>query len=179
MEKLSNYIQGLSFEYAISYSGLRGEKFIHLEKETEEEIKKIEKEIESARFMQIPKLNKKIEALKAETNIYNSRIINEHGELHKSAMMIHRFEKDSQELQSIVKILSSNFEEQLFVMCPPVFRDSIVFYSKEDKIMGILQMCFSCWWMKNEKEEDLEVDHNIFPLLKEKLIQLGHQIEHE
>lgn len=44
--------------------------------------------------------------------------------------------------------------------------------------MGILQMCFSCCWMKNEKEEDLEVDHNIFPLLKEKLIQLGHQIEH-
>ncbi|MFK7799011.1 MAG: hypothetical protein AB8E82_16275 [Aureispira sp.] len=64
-------------------------------------------------------------------------------------------------------------------MCPPALRDSIAFYSKENKIVGILQMCFSCWWMKNENEEAFEVDHKIFPLLKEKLIQLGHQIENE
>lgn len=179
MENLSNYIQRLNFEYAISYSGLRGENFINLEKENREEIKKIEKELESARFMQIPKLNKKIEALKTEINPYNSRVINKNGELHKSAKIIRKFEKGSEELKSILNILKSNFDEQVFAMCSPVLRDSIVFYSKEDEIVGILQMCFSCWWMKNENEEDFEVDQKIFPLLKEKLIQLGHQIENE
>ncbi|MFK7799010.1 MAG: hypothetical protein AB8E82_16270 [Aureispira sp.] len=105
MENLSNYIQSLNFEYAISYSGLRGEKFVNLEKENKEKIKKIEKEVESARFMQIPKLTKKIEALKAEINPYNSRVINKNGELHKSTKMIRKFEKDSEELKSVFKIL--------------------------------------------------------------------------
>ena len=50
---------------------------------------------------------------------------------------------------------------------------------KEDKIVGILNMCFSCWWMKNENEEVLEVDHKIFPILKDKLIQIGHPIENQ
>ena len=147
MENLSKYIKSLNFEYAISYSGLRGEKFINLEEENNKEIKGIEKEIESARFMQVPKLNKKIDALKAEINPYNSRVINKNGQLHKSAKVICKFEKDSEELRSIFEILKSNFDKQVFAMCPPVLRDAIVFYSKEEKIVGILQMCFSCWWM--------------------------------
>jgi len=179
MKNLSDYINSLNFEYAISYSGLRGKKFINLEIENKEEIIKMEKKIESARFMQKPKLNKKIEELKAEINPYNSRVINKKGELHKSAKIVHKFEKDSEEIKSIFKILKSKFDEQAFTMCPPALRDSIAFYSKENKIVGILQMCFSCFWMKNENEENLEVDHKIFPILKDKLIQIGHQIENE
>ena len=56
-------------------------------------------------------------------------------------------------------------------------RDS--FYSERDKIVGILHICFSCLWVKNENGEDLEVDHRIFPLLKDKLIQVGHKIKDE
>lgn len=179
MKTLSDYIESLNFEYAISYSGLRGERFINLEIVNNEKIKKIEKEIESARFLQKQKLNKKIEDLKAEINPYNSRVINKKGELHKSAKMVRKFEKDSEELKSILKILKSKFDKQVFAICPPALRDSIVFYSKEDEIVGILQMCFNCSWMKNEKEEDLDVDHKIFPILKNKLIQIGHQIENE
>jgi hypothetical protein len=33
--------------------------------------------------------------------------------------------------------------------------------------------------MKNENEEDLEVDHKIFQLLKDKLTLIGHDIENE
>jgi hypothetical protein len=64
-------------------------------------------------------------------------------------------------------------------MCPPIFRDAIVFYSKENEIKGILQMCFSCSWIKNEDEEDFEVDHKIFPKLMNQLIKVGHKIENE
>ena len=77
------------------------------------------------------------------------------------------------------QMLNSNFKEQAFARCLPVLRDSIVFYSKEDKIVGILQICFSCWWIKNEEEEDFEVDYKIFPILKDKLIQIGHRIKNE
>lgn len=63
------------------------------------------------------------------------------------------------------------------MMCPPIFRDAIVFYDKEDTIVGILQICFSCWWIKNEEEEDLTADQKIFPMLQDKLMQIGHLIE--
>lgn len=72
MKNISNYVTNLNFEYAVSYSGLRGEIFQDLEAKNKKEIKRIKKEIESARFKQIPKLNKEIKALEDEINIYNS-----------------------------------------------------------------------------------------------------------
>ena len=179
MKNISNYVTNLNFEYAVSYSGLRGEIFQDLEGKNKKEIKRIKKEIESARFMQISKLNKEIKVLEDEINIYNSHIININGGLHKSASKVYRFQKEDNEIKSILEILNTKFEEQMFWMCSPIYRDAIVFYSKEDKIVGILQICFSCSWIKNEKDEDLEVDHKIFPLLKNKLIAIGHPIENE
>ena len=179
MKNLSKYIKSLNFEYAISYSGLRGEKFIKLEEENKKKISRMEKEIELARFMEKPKLTKEIEDLEKEVNIYNSRIITKKGEFHQSTLQIHKFEKGNEEIKEIFEILNSKFEEQHFWMCPPIFRDAIVFYSKEEEIKGILQMCFSCSWIKNENEEDFEVDHKLFPRLMNYLIKLGHKIENE
>lgn len=179
MTQLSNYIKSLNFEYAISYSGLRGEKFTILESENRKEIITIEKEIEVARFMERARLNKKIEKLKNELNVYNARIITKNKEFHRSVEQIHKFEKNDKEILKILNILSSKFDEQHVWMCPPIFRDAIVFYSKENEIVGILQICFSCNWIKNEDEEDFEVDHKIFPKLMNQLIKLGHKIENK
>ena len=179
MKSLSKYILNLKFEYAISYSGLRGEKFTILEEVNDTKIRKIEDKIESARFMQRSKLNKSIKELEDEINIYNSRIITRRNEIHQSTTQIRKFEKNDKDLKEIFEILNIEFTEQYTWMCPPVFRDAIVFYSKEHEINGILQIYFSCSLIKNENEETLEVDHKIFKELKDKLIQIGHQIEDE
>lgn len=96
----------MNFEYAISYSGLRGEKFLSLEIENKKEIERIEKEIESTRFMQKTRLKNRIEYLEAEINTYNSRIINKDGKLHKSTESVRKFEKSSEEIKSIFNILN-------------------------------------------------------------------------
>ena len=70
MINLSEYIQSLNFEYAISYSGLRGERFSILDVRNKEKIKGIEKEIESVRFMEKSKLNKKIEELEQKLKYF-------------------------------------------------------------------------------------------------------------
>lgn len=72
MKNLSKYIKSLNFEYAISYSGIRGESFINFEEENKKKISRIEKEFESAGFIEKPKLNKEIQDLEKEVNIYNS-----------------------------------------------------------------------------------------------------------
>ena len=176
MKNLTDYVNNLNFDYAISYSGLRGEKFKALEQENKNKIKRLETEIESARFMQKPKLKAKIAALESELDIYNSRVINREKELHKSTIPVHRFRSNDRDIHDIFEMLKTPYQEHHAWMCPPIFRDAIVFYSKEDEVKGILQICFGCQWIKNEKEEDFNVDHTIYPKLKEKLVRLGHQI---
>jgi len=177
MKNLSNYIQTLDFEYAISYSGFRGEKFIHLREENQDKIQQIKQEIKSARLMESLKLKKKIDILSQEINDRNSRIINQEGTLHKSAISVHRFEKGDEEIKSIFRILKTKLKEQCVTICAPVYRDALVFYSKKGNIVGILQICFSCFRIEDENRIDFEVDHKIYSKLKKELIQLGHQIE--
>ncbi|MGB1241540.1 MAG: hypothetical protein ACPG49_03400 [Chitinophagales bacterium] len=177
MKSLSNYIQNLKFEYAVSYSGLREKEFESLEIENKKQIQKIEREIKIESSKDKSKLDEKVRRLSWEINIFKSRIVKSNGEFHKSTKAIHRFEKEGKEINQIFEILKTKFEKQYFWMCPPIFRDAIVFYSKEDEIVGILQMCFSCDWIKNENEEDFEVDHKIFQRLKNELIDFGHKID--
>ena len=179
MKNLSNYIQNLDFEYAISYSGLRGERFMKLNIENQEKIQQIEKKIESARYMPALKLRKKMKALSDEVDLTHSRVINQTGNLHKSAIEVHRFEKEDKEIKSILKVLKSKFREQCVTMCRPTFRDAIVFFSEKGNILGILQICFGCISIEDENQELFEVDHKIFPKLKKELIRLGHQIKDE
>jgi hypothetical protein len=179
MKNLSIYITHLNFEYAISYSGLRAAEFEQLKKINTSKIKEITAEIKTSGWMKKSNLQAQIDHLAAEINIYDALIIDASGKQHPSTKLVHRFEKGDTQLNQILEILSLKFEEQDYWMCPPVFRDAIVFYTKEDKISGILQMCFSCAWMKNEKGEDLEVDNKIFTMLKHELTHLGHEIENE
>lgn len=179
MKNLSEYITNLKFEYAISYSGLRESEFELLEKLNKSQIQKIANELKFSKFAEKINLQKQIANLTDEINIYNSRIILENGKQHKSTKLINRFEKGDKRLNQILEILNLKFEEQHFWMCPPIFRDALVFYTKEERIAGILQICFSCGWIKNEKEEDFEVDNKIFSRLKYELINIGHKIENE
>ena len=177
MKKLNEYVENLDFDYAISYSGLRGEKFKALEEINKAEIIKIKKEVFSARYMEKAKLKKQIEIIENEINVYNSRITNINGEFHKSCEAVHRFEKDDEDITAILEILNHKFKETVVALCVPIFRDSIVFYSKRNEINGVIQICFGCNYMRDENEATLEVDHKIYRMLKNKLIQLGHKIE--
>jgi len=177
MKNLSNYIQALNFEYVILFSGLRGDAFTKLEKKNYQKIREIEKEIETARYMQVPKLKKEIRVLSDELNLLNARILDKDGNIHQSASEIYRFEKRSKELKSILDILTSSFKEEFFAVCAPVFRDALVFYSKESNITGIVQICFSCYRMENENREQFKIDHRIFSKLKKEFKQVGHRID--
>ncbi|MEM8907865.1 MAG: hypothetical protein AAGD05_08475, partial [Bacteroidota bacterium] len=150
-----------------------------LEEKNKLNIQAIEEKILSASFMRKATLKKQIESLRDEIDLYNSRVINQYGTLHPSAKAIRRFEKTDKTLEAIFNILHIKFSEQAFAMCPPVFRDALVFFSKNHQITGILQICFDCLWIQNEQEEDLEVDQSIFPLLQQQLQQMGHPIEED
>jgi len=95
MQKLSNYIENLDFEYAITYSGLRGKAWEELKVENRSKVKQLEKDLEAARYMQKMKLGQEIEALLHEVDAYESRIIHANGSSHKSTQQVQRLEKGS------------------------------------------------------------------------------------
>ncbi len=129
--------------------------------------------------MERSKLQDEIEILQQATSLVNARLLNEKGELHPSTIAVHRFERNNIDTDRLLNILNIKYEDQSAWMCPPIFRDAIVFYSKDDHVVGILHVCFSCESIKNEKEEIMAADGKIFRFLKEELIRLGHNIEED
>lgn len=176
MKNLAAYTQSLAYEYVRSYSGLRGRKFESLLARNSLEVERIEHEIKTARYIQVPKLRKQIELLKEETDIYKARVVSDGGIPHESAGLVGEWRKHDDFFSDIHHILMQPLHEQFATMCAPVFRDALVFYSKEGEVQGVLHVCFGCLWMKNEKEEDIAADVEVFDHLKQRLMDAGHPI---
>ena len=128
--------------------------------------------------MQKPELRREIDALETEIRLGNPLIINEHGEIHSTGVIVYRFEKGAKETNALLEILRTESAVLIAAPCLPIFRDSIVFYSSENKISGILHICFQCYQMRNESAEDLIFGTEEFQKLTNELIKAGHPIEY-
>lgn len=62
-------------------------------------------------------------------------------------------------------------------MCAPVYRDAIVFYNKEDAIIEVLNICFSCEFIQNSNKTFIDADKSFYSHLKSLLLKFGHTIE--
>ena len=177
MKNLNKYWQEINFDYLKTYSGLRGEKLEVLEQEIEEKVNQLKEDLKTARFMQKPKINKKIRDFKNEVDLYNSRIVDKNEVFHKTTIEITRKEKSAIFVKNLGAILNEECEIDVVAACLPVFRDAIVFYSNKDEIRGILQICFGCAAIKNENEERIIADYKSFDKLANLLKEVGHPIE--
>ena len=177
MTELREYWKSLNFEYLKTYSGLRGEKFEKFKEENEIKIKQLKEELKTARFMQQPRINAKIQELQNETNLHNSRIIDKNEILHPSTIEVSKLNRNSSFANSLDRILNQKCNMEIATGCIPIFRDTLVFFSAKDEIVGILQICFECASIRNENEETLKVDIDIYPKLKSLLRKIGHQID--
>lgn len=177
MKYIKEYIENIAFEYAITYSGFRGELFDSVKEENKAQIAKLQQEIETARFMPALKLKKQIDLLEQEINFYSARIANQEGSFHPSAQAIQKLVKGDEKLDLIFELFHIEATNLVAAACLPIFRDAIVFYSKDHQITGILHICFQCCVIRDENNNDLTVDIMTYEKLKELFIQLGHPIE--
>jgi len=175
--ELREYWKSLNFEYLKTYSGLRGEKFEKLIEENELKIEQLKEELKTARYMQQPKINAKIQELQNEIYSSNARIIDIHGNLHDSTVEISTKKSTNDFVKILAKTLLQKPKNEFALACAPVFRDAIVFYSDKDKIIGILQICFSCVAIENENKERLRTDLHTFSKLEILLKEVGHPIK--
>lgn len=177
MKKLSNYIKALKFEYLKTFSGLRGAQFEQLKVATIQRIQALEGQLATARFMQQAKIKKEIHLLQAQVDEHNSKLIDQAGVVHQSAITITQRGKSDDFVISLMNILDRPPVEEVATLCIPVFRDAIVFYADNDHLASILHICFECATIENENGVQLSADLSTFVELEALLKKAGHQIE--
>ena len=176
-KNLKVYISKLNFDSIRTYSGLRGEKFIKLETETNNKIQVLEQDLAKAKYMQQSHIQAEIKKLTNLIAPEANLLIDKQSILHPSTTEISHLKRDDQIVQRIYEILNMDYVDKGLTLCIPVYRDAIVFYSSDDQIRGIIHICFECYKMMNENNLEFDVNLDIYPHLKELFLELGHKIE--
>ena len=76
-----------------------------------------------------------------------------------------------------MKILQTEVKNIPGWMCAPVYRDALVFYDKDKKIISCLNVCLSCEYMQLYKNIYINADEKVYDLLRQTFINCGHEIE--
>ncbi|WP_143436432.1 hypothetical protein [Hymenobacter crusticola] len=101
----------------------------------------------------------------------------DNGVFHASAVSIKKLQATSAEVLWLRKVLETPVKDAIYWMCKPIYRDAIVFYNEEDKIISILNVCLECSFMQTEQQEIIEGDDSMYPRLKEFFKSIGHEVE--
>ena len=179
MSSIKSYIENLDFDYIKTYSGYRGELFENLKTENEEKIEELDFDIKFAGKSNIEQSEMIMEKLRLTKELSTIRpLIQTDGTIHKSAIEINsQIPKNDSYIQNLFEALLLPPIDVVRSRCIPIFRDVIVFYSKENLIVGILNLCFECIEIENEKGEKFDLDQKSYWMLKNILRGIGHPTE--
>lgn len=160
---LSNYWETISFDYVTIYSGLwNEEQLLEIEKTNKQKIAELKEKLLTARYMQQPKISQEIAALEQRT----TKIIDKEGNKHPTTEEIITLSKNHWLFQQLSYIVYKYKGERTTArFCSPIYREALVFYSKEHEIQAIVHVCFSCFSVINDKGERLEVADKFYQQL--------------
>lgn len=114
---------------------------------------------------------------KTIANSDTTGIFTESGTLNATAEKIAVITKEKASFSSLIEILRTEIEEEVLWVCAPVYRDAILFYSKNNELVNGIHICFECDRIESIHGEHIATDFKTFKYLKQLLLQLGHPIE--
>jgi hypothetical protein len=169
----SAYISSLNFDHIEIYSFQRGAAFEEWKKSTTHEFNVLE----TRRLKRglTPDQEDRYAYLKGFNT--TQHLIGENGKFHFSASLTHTFKRSDPQVEKIISILKTDAVDVPQWMCAPVYRDAVVFYDEDNKILSVLNICFSCENMATEPFHMVNADVSTYSMLKALFIALGHQIE--
>ena len=171
----SDFIDNLTFDYAETYSLQRGLDY-------EENLKQIKPDYDQLRIrkehendltpteeVRFSKLN--------ELLGFTQYLINDKGEFHPSSKKTNTFTINDPIISRLTTILRTEAKEIPAWLCAPLYRDAIVFYNNQKKIISYLNICLDCQYMETKKFSHVKADYVTYDLLKRFFIDIGHDIE--
>ncbi len=104
-------------------------------------------------------------------------LINDENEFHPSCKKTNTFKSTDPITYRIRSILKIEIFDIPHWLCSPVYRDAIVFYDSNHKIITQLNICLECQYMGTTKFNHINADYRTYDLLKRLFIEIGHAVE--
>ncbi len=159
----AEYINSIVFDYVETWSFNRG---------TEQQ--QVNAEYEQARSI---KDTEERQAAYRALDLRYFLLINKAGQLHPFAKKINTFKSGHPFAERLKQILQTAIEQNFNFLCEPVYRDALVFYDHNKKVVSIFNICFSCMHMYAAPHNELKADYKTYDWLKKLLLENGHEIE--
>ncbi|MDR6762626.1 hypothetical protein J2Y38_002837 [Flavobacterium sp. 2755] len=170
-----DFISDLPFDYVETYSFQRGELYEESNSSNKSEYEKLkQRKLQKNDLSDFQEL--KLNELKNLVG-YTQYILNDKGEFHPSSKKINSFKSTDQQVIDLKNILKTKIQDIPNWMCAPIYRDALVFYNKNGKIVETLNICLSCQYMETKMFNYINGDFITYDLLKHFFIEAGHVIE--
>ncbi len=109
-------------------------------------------------------------------NLKNNFILTDNKKINETAELIFSSEKLTNEKDEIIKILKIPFNGYDSWMCSPIYRDAILFYDSNNKLIDGINICFECCNVINLNKKEILTDRIVYEKLKLFLQSVGHKI---
>lgn len=113
----------------------------------------------------------------AQENQPSVYLTDQSGTLHPSSSLINQLTVDDSLAVELMAILATPLLEELRWMCAPIYRDAVVFFDADNRVISILNICVQCDSLWTDKDQDIALDAGAYPKLKTWLQKVGHPIE--
>ncbi len=170
-----DYIHNLVFDYIETYSFQRGieyeenrkqDMYVYLNLSDRKEKNNDLTQIEETLFADLQSLLG-----------FTQYLMNENGQFHPSSRNINTFQYSDPLVERLSDILKTEIRFIPRLLCGPTYRDAIVFYSKSNEIVSVLNVCLECQYMETKMFNHINGEYETYDLLKRFLIDIGHDVE--
>ncbi|MBX0289410.1 hypothetical protein K3G63_03125 [Hymenobacter sp. HSC-4F20] len=172
-----DYWRGLSFDYIITYSLLRGSKWQQLQDARRKERETSRRLLLTAPPAQLPELRAQLHRLEHQLDLQTRLTTDNNRAYNITTTPVAKLQRDTPEVAELGRLLQAPCTELLYPMCAPVFRDALAFYNAGHELLSVLNICFSCNVMQTENGQNVEADYLMYTPLQEWFQRLGHQID--
>lgn len=165
-----DFIESIKFEYFETYSFQRKgdlEIYTQLLKKYKDEDSLLDEE--KAELKRLRKLSLYVKD--------DNFIFTDNGELNATADLICRSDKSSNLNNELIEILKIPFVDYIAYMCPPIYRDAILFYDADNKLVDGINICFECGSVIDLNKKEILTDNVVYEKLKDFLRLHGHKID--
>lgn len=169
-----------NFAYLETYSFNRGPASEADYERLSQEIAAVRQELQTARYMDLAKLRRKLRELEQELEGGKCNILWSAARLSTdfTARKIATLASDAGMIRHLTNMFEKAVEQEGFFMCPPIYRDALVFYNDQAQRVQVLNICFECQMMATAYGQLIEANFDTYDALQETLMQLGHPIDY-
>jgi hypothetical protein len=101
------------------------------------------------------------------------------GELVEGGEIVREFSNESTEVKNLLKLMRETTREDGAWMCPPLYRDRLLFVDGQNEVVSALNICFSCNHLRDGLGNTYTCDEASFTGLAELFKSFGHLVHRE